>query len=257
MKIVAILCVRNGADQVAVAIRQMLEQGLEVAAIDHASTDATPDILASFPLIATRGMPWLGHFSLKDQLLAKQALIEELAPDWVVHFDADEFLHPQDRGQNLRGLIETAARAGANVINFHDCTFVPVDDEDWTGRDYVAGMRHYYFFQPYHPRMMRAFQAGLSNVVGAGHVVEGAVIYPEDAILRHYIALSQARFLEKYNARRFDPAELAVGWHVRREAIKKMEIRFPGIERLKYLPDEQARFDLSEPWAKNFWDMTE
>ena len=253
MKIAAILCVRNGEDQVAAAIRQMLAQDIPVAVIDHASTDATPDILASFPLLARRTMPWRGYFSLKVQLLAKQSLIQELAPDWVVHFDADEYLHPQNPKQTLRNLIETAAPTGANVINFHDCTFLPTDDTDYASRDYISELRHYYFFQPYHPRMMRAFQAGLSNVQGAGHMVEGAVLHPEDAILRHYIALSRAGFLQKYQSRSYDPAELSVGWHVRREAIKQLSVKFPAADRLKYLSVDN-NFDLSEPWTKNFWD---
>ena len=255
MNIVAILCVRNGEDQVAVAIREMLAQDIPVAVIDHSSTDRTAEILAGFPLTARRTMPWLGYFSLRDQLAAKQSLIADLAPDWVVHFDADEFLHPQDRGETLRDLIERADQAGADAINFHDCTFLPVDDSDHAYRDFVREIRHYYFFEPYHPRMMRAFKAGLSNVEGAGHVIEGAVLYPEDAILRHYIALSRERFLLKYRARRYDRTELAEGWHVRREAIKQLTVKFPPAAALKFLPDEGSRFDLSEPWTKNFWDQ--
>lgn len=253
MRILAVLCVRNGADQVGIALREMLAQGVEVAAIDHASSDATPEILRAFPLAAVRTMPWRGYFSLKDQLQAKQALIAELVPDWVVHFDADEKLHPQDRGKNLRQLIAEADQAGANAINFHDCTFLPVDGTDYAGRDYVREMRHYYFFEPSKPRMMRAFKAGLSNVTNAGHIVDGAVLHSEEAILRHYIALSREGFLRKYRERAFDPAELSQGWHVRREAIKTMEIRFPGADELKYLGDDEV-FDLSHAWVRNFWD---
>ena len=232
----------------------MLAQDIPVAVIDHSSTDRTAEILRDYPLLARRTMPYLGHFSLRDQLLAKHALIEELAPDWVVHFDADEYLHPQDPAQTLRALIEAADRSGANVINFNDCTFLPIDDTDYAGRDYVAEMRHYYFFEPYRPRMMRAFKAGLSNVRGAGHMVEGAELYAEDAILRHYIALSRERFLAKYRATTYDAAELSEGWHVRRHAIKTMAVSFPDASRLKCLADEGSRFDLSEPWTQNFWD---
>jgi len=89
---------------------------------------------------------------------------------------------------------QRADESGANCINFNEFVFIPAEDEDFSNTDYAKLMLNYYFFQPSHPRLMRAWKrvATLENRTSGGHLLAGEnyKLYKNDFILRHYIALS-------------------------------------------------------------------
>src|SRR5690242_1428414 len=92
------MVVRDEEDILETNIRYHLAQGVDfVLAVDHGSTDATPDILREF-----ESMGVLHHERdddpAHDQQRRVNAMIERArthhAADWVVHTDADEFWWP-------------------------------------------------------------------------------------------------------------------------------------------------------------------
>ncbi len=261
MKPVAILCLRNEEAYAGRAIRHLIEQGLLVAVIDNGSTDATADIVAGFSSreVIYRGkIEFEGAFGISRILEAKEALAREIGADWIIHHDADEIMHSPVPGETLAEAALRVERSGANAINFHEFVFVPTAaDRDFTGRDYVREMLHYYFFQPYYPRLMLMYRSSLSNLADAGHLVRepGLKVHPQDFIKRHYIALSLAALKRKYRHRQFPADELAKGWHHNRAGIDWDPVTLPAVERLKRLVAWNSRdFDTSDPWKQHFWE---
>jgi hypothetical protein len=92
------LVVRDEEDIVETNLRYHLEQGVDfVYAIDHNSTDGTPDILRSFERMGVLRM-LREEGDVHDQAprvtrLARMAH-DELGADWVINNDADEFWWP-------------------------------------------------------------------------------------------------------------------------------------------------------------------
>jgi hypothetical protein len=56
----------------------------------------------------------------------------------------------------------------------------------------------------------------------------------------------------KYGTRRYDPRELAKGWHVQRAAFDPDRVRIPPRERFKTLTEDGV-FDFSDPWTQHFF----
>ena len=261
MKSVAILCLRNEEAYVGRAIRHLIEQGVLVAVIDNGSSDATSDIVASFSpreVIYRGTLEYGGAFSISRILEANSAVAREIGADWVIHYDADEIMHSPVPGETLADAAIRVERGGANAINFHEFIFMPTDAaQDFTGRDYVREMLHYYFFQPYYPRLMLMFRSSLTNLADAGHLVRGPglKLHPQDFIKRHYIALSLTALKRKYRHRQFPADELAKGWHYNRAGIDWNPVTLPAATRLKRLASWDSRdFDTGDPWPRHFWE---
>jgi hypothetical protein len=87
-------------------------------------------------------------------------------------------------------------------------------------------MTTYYFFELEPHRLMRAWRRDLMPGMDNGHRLtsDRLKLYPQNFILRHYIALSHAQAVQKYVGRRFDPAELARGWHGNRLGIAESDL---------------------------------
>ena len=264
MKPVAILCVRNEEAYIGYAIRHLIEQGVLVAVIDNDSSDTTPAIVSSFSsrdVIHRSKIGFEGTYDLLRILETKAAVARQIGADWIIHHDADEILHSPVPGETLAEAALRAERGGANAINFHEFVFVPTAaDQDFTGHDYVREMLHYYFFQPFYPRLMRMYRSGLSNLAGAGHLVSGPdlKVHPQDFISRHYISLSLAALRRKYRHRPFLAENLARGWHRNRTGIDWDSVSLPASHSLNRLASWDSRdFDTSNPWPRHFWESAE
>lgn len=260
MRITAVLCVRNEARYLAVGLKRLVAEGLDLAVIDNDSTDGTTDILDSFghAIVHRSRLPYRGCFDLTAQLEAKQHVYRQVRTDWFVHVDADEILQSPRPGESLRQGIERVA-ADWNVVNFDEFVFVPKSaDEAHEGRDYYERMLHYYFFAPRPRRLMRAWKAsaGLVQAEG-GHALTGPDlrVAPENFLLRHYPLLSLDHARVKYPTRVFAPGDLAKGWHGNRLRVRADRIAFPPPHRLHALraPDDKA-FDRTVPWRRHFWE---
>ena len=96
MRIVVVGMVRNEADIIELFVRWQLRFADHVLLLDHASSDATSEILSA---LCSEGLPLCVERSERaemDQSQATSALVrravQELDPDWVLPFDADELL---------------------------------------------------------------------------------------------------------------------------------------------------------------------
>jgi hypothetical protein len=210
-------------------------------------------------LLAINKLPWLGHFSLRQQLLMKKTIADKLSHDWILHVDADEWLCAPDATLTLSEGIMRAHQEGFTCINFEEMVFVPWPGENFVGREYTREMTTYYFFKPSEVRLMRAWRRDIDadNVSFGGHrlVSNDLKIYPRNFINRHYIMLSQEHGRHKYASRRFDEAELAMGWHSNRISLDDGRLALRPSAYLQRLDRwDSADFVRSAPAMTHFWE---
>ncbi len=261
---VAVLCVRNEEAHLQRAIGDFVEQGIDVAVIDHGSSDRTPEICASFlgkGLVSLEQLAWTGEFDLTAQLQAKRDLLGRLGHDWVIHADADEWMHTRIQGESLLEGIDRVARLGYNAINFDEFVFLPGPEAASEPVDCKRELLSYYYFSPRENRLMRAWNRthALENVSSGGHHLAGAELRlaPESFVLRHYIVLSQRHALQKYPDRVFSAGDLEKGWHGNRLNLGSEGLRLPHPATLQKLPDwRSVALDRSNPRTRHFWEWT-
>ncbi|QVL53513.1 MAG: glycosyltransferase [Cyanobium sp. M30B3] len=271
MNILAIIAVRNESLHVRRCIDCLVRDGIEIALIDHESSDGTREIAEQYLGNGVQriiDLAWEGCFSLEKQLVTKQTIIDGSKHEWVAHFDADEWpVAPSEFG-TLKGMAEQASESGYNVINFNEFVFLPLPGESFERNGYENLMKYYYFFEPQYPRLQRMWRrdCNLSNVNQGGHLLSGGnpILFPFDGYLRHYIALSEEHAIRKYAARKFADRELARGWHANRVDITTENIRgyFGGntINHCRLMVMEDVllnRFDKSDPQSQHFWEWTD
>ncbi len=256
MRCVAVIAVRNGADYAKKCITYLIENGIEVAVIDQSSDDGTYEICQEFKndgLCYLKRVEFPGFFSLQDQLKQKYQLIDELQMDWVIHQDIDELLENPVAGISLKASIENEDSEGFNVINFNEFVFLPYDA---TISFYKSP--YYYFFEPFSPRLMRAWKKSesFSGLRSGGHILEGDThLSPRNYNLRHYVFTSQQHAFEKYSQRNFPKKETDNGWHKNRINIEKEKMVFPDKERLNKMDaDKPYELNTSIPWEKHYWE---
>jgi glycosyltransferase involved in cell wall biosynthesis len=262
MRAVALLCVRNEEALIAHCLDNWGESGCDVVLIDNDSEDRTVDIARGYlgrGLLSIERLPWTGRFQLREQLLIKKRLIQDLDHDWVIHTDTDEWLCAPWRDATLLDGVRRVDSEGFNCINFIELVFPPWPDEDFTFTDYTRRMKTYYFFAPRHPHRVLAWRRDLyaDNVEGAGHILTGPDLrlYPTDFIMRHYIALSRDHAIMKFVPRRYDPAELARGWFSNRVNIAPERFALKPSPYLRQLNRwDTVDFDRSMPAVKHFWE---
>lgn len=255
--ITVIMCVRNEEGYLRTCLKRLVRQGIRLAVIDNDSTDGTAGILEEFSRHMDRRefLPWDGTLDLVAILEAVARVTKTITHGWVIHQAPDEALDSDDPNESLRDAIERIDRTDANVINFDEFVFLPLGDESFAGRDYVAVGRHYYFHEPQPLRLMRAWRAGsdLSQVHG-GHRLSGSDLrlHGRNLPLRHYPFLSLEHARAKYTTRNFAERGLAQGWHGNRRGLLPEDMEFPPVERLKaWTPGRPL--DASDPWLRHYW----
>ena len=260
LRIVAIVAIRNEAAYIANCLRHLIRNEVDVAIIDNQSTDNSQSIYLATEfcssLTAVRQLPFKGAFYLEQSLLAKQALIEELETDWVIHIDADEIMHSYREGETLRAAIERIDAAGYNAIEFNEFVFLPVDVPYRSNIQSWQPMLHYYFRRPPPPKMSAWRKDAHLTMAGGGHRLEGEALAlaPEQLALRHYIVRSQEHAFIKYTTRIFPAEELQRRWHRDRHEQPMESFFFPAPEELCKLGHPGDRnLDRSKPRKRNYW----
>jgi hypothetical protein len=127
MRITALLAARNEAKNLRLTLKSLAECGIDLALLDHGSSDSPREVAAAVGVRVVRVVPLpdRGYFSLTDQLEAKARLAAELDTAWLIHLDADEILESPRPGETLRDGLERAAREGYEVVNFDEFVFPP------------------------------------------------------------------------------------------------------------------------------------
>ena len=172
-----------------------------------------------------------------------------------MHVDADEIHHASSDDISLVDVARRADKEGCNAINFEEFVFLPQLGQ---GTSHLETLRYYYYAPLFH-RLVRLYRRGqgLDNRARAGHGVNGnPIIYPQNQVLRHYIALDQSHLIKKYLGRVFDEADLRKGWHRNRVGLTEEMLSLKRFEddMFDYLPTRDSRaFLRNRPRNRHFW----
>jgi glycosyltransferase involved in cell wall biosynthesis len=256
MRVVAVLAAYNEERFLPGCLEHLFAQGVEVYLLDNESPDRTREIAESYRgrgLIGLETLPRNGVFSLRRQLLRKEELAASLGADWLMHVDADE-IHEAPDGATLAESFARSEAAGYNAVNFLELTFVPTrEDPDHDHARFRETMRWYYPFLPDYPHRLNAWkrQPGRVDLVSTGgHRVRfpGLSVDPASLLMRHYLFLSRAHAMRKYQQNSYDRAECEAGWHQWRAWADFRTLPFPSRGELKE-SRAAARLDVSDPWT--------
>ncbi|MEM1412070.1 MAG: glycosyltransferase family 2 protein [Pseudomonadota bacterium] len=261
VRCVALILVRNEVVHLRRLLPALIDQGIDVVVIDNDSSDGAHELYETYQgrgLLWHERLPFEGVFDLKAALLLKRDIAARLEHDWIISIDADEWMHSPRPGESLTEGLARAQASGANVVNFEEFVFLPLEGDFSERTDYPQHLRHYYFFCPEPHRLMRAWRRDchFSNAENAGHRIAHprARVFEENFVLRHYITLSQAHIVEKYVGREFPEEALARGWHFNRVGLTEEMLAFPPDSSLKQLPRWDARpLETDEPKKKHYW----
>jgi glycosyltransferase involved in cell wall biosynthesis len=265
MKITAILAIRNEEAYLANCLRHLVQNEVNFVVIDNGSSDSSSEIYRRLEfaanLIDVEELPYGGTFSLTEQLRQKMEVVEAVDTDWIIHLDADEIMHSYREGESLNAALCRLDAEGWTVVNFDEFVFLPSEADYVSDAQGCQPIRHYYFFEPSSPRLMRAWRkaGGLSMVESGGHLLAGNGIRlaPEHLALRHYIVRNQEHAFTKYTTRVFAPEDLALGWHGNRANQPAEAFAFPAASLLKRLDKtDQRDLDRSEPRTAHYWQWS-
>jgi len=262
VRITAILAVRNERPYLGNCLKHLIDNGLDYVVIDNGSTDGSAELLRqpefARHLADYRVHPYEGVFDWTGLMQAREAAARDSGSDWALFVSADEIMHSYVPGESLAEAIERLDAAGADVIDFNEFVFLPVDHDYVPDAPGPQPMLHYYFFEPNRPRLMRARRRLLdvSHVNRGGHVLEGAPfrLADESFGLRHYLFRDQAHALSKYVGRVFRQNELERGWHSNRAGVDANRFSFPPADALHRLerPDDRA-LRRDAPRKRHYW----
>jgi glycosyltransferase involved in cell wall biosynthesis len=242
MRAVALLSTYNEERFIAGCLEHLTRQGLEVYLIDNESTDGTVAIAERYVgrgLIGIERLPRDGVFRLRQQLARKEALAATLDADWFIHVDTDQIVLPPRSAQTLAQAMAEVEAQGYNAINFDQFAFVPTREApDHDHPNYQQTMRWYYPQEEFYPHALRAWKRQDKPVElswSGGHQVRfpGVRMYPAAFRYRHYLFLSVEHAIRKYLHKRYDPAEIADGWHGWRIHLRPETIPLPSQAELR------------------------
>lgn len=263
MRITAILSIRNEAEYIGNCLAHLVHNGLDFIVIDNESDDRTVDIVRqdrfARHLVDLRSHPYPGYFDWQGLMQAREKAASECGADWVLFVSADEIMHSRREAETLSDAIHRIADTGAQVIDFEEFVFLPVDTDYVSDAEGWQPLRHYYFFQPAPVRLMRARRTDLdvSHIEMGGHTLVGSPyrLADEKMVLRHYIFRSRQHAEQKYTQRVFAESEVKRGWHGNRIGFHDSAFSFPSAERLKLLRQtDQRDLERDQPVLKHYWE---
>jgi hypothetical protein len=223
--VIAILAAYNEGDVVAQVIGDLVRQGIQVYLVDHGSTDDTVAQAEPFlgcGLLAIERLGGGPTVRWSDVLRRKEELAAQLAADWFLHQDADEFRESPWENLGLREAIRRVDRLGYDAIDFELLNFRPTHDDFRPGADVREAFPYYEraeAFDKVQVRCWRRSEHAVDLVSSGGHdaMFPGRKVFPVRFLLRHYPVRGQAHGERKVlveRLQRFAPEERAQGWHV-------------------------------------------
>jgi hypothetical protein len=263
MRVVAVIGIRNEIAYLANLLQYLIDNGVDYAIIDNDSSDGSGELANSLRfkgnLVAYERLPYEGFYDWEAILKAKERLYRKVDADWLIHHDADEIMHSYQPRETISETLSRISTSGANVVNFDEFVFVPIDHSYQPESGGQQPLTYYYFFEPMPLRLMRAWHATLSvsNVDTGGHKLSGhdIVIAEESMALRHYMFKNQQHAYTKYNTRTYSKKELARGWHGNRVGFSELNYTFPQASLLQSLVDPSDRnLNRQSPKRHHYWD---
>jgi hypothetical protein len=258
---VAIIAAHNEADIIGPVVGHLIEQGLSVYLLDHASTDGTTDAVAPFlghGLLAIEPFPGdrfpaaRSAFAWADILTRKAELSGELDADWFIHHDADEFRESPWEHLSLLDAIRRVDRFGYNAIDFEVFDFQPTDDSLQPGADPRPALRFYEPGRAWDKVQIKCWKKGIAPpdlISSGGHdaMFPGRRVFPMRFLLRHYPFRGQAHGTQKVfvdRRPRLLPQETSRGWHVQYGELSEDHNFVRPQDTLLEYDAEAARLDL-------------
>ena len=253
--VVAIIAAYNEADIIGQVVGDLVAQGVGVYLLDNGSTDGTvaevmpylgQGLLAveRFPAEDTGSEEAPRVFDWERILRRKEALAWQVAAEWFIHHDADEFRESPWTGVALADAVRRVDALGYNAIDFAVWEFPPIHDRFRPGDDV---RETFPLCRPGQPRdrvQIKCWKRGTAPVdlvSTGGHEVRfpGRRVFPLRFIVRHYPIRGQAhgeRKVFRERLPRFLQTERERGWHVQYDAM---------IEGQSFLgnPSELTRYD--------------
>jgi hypothetical protein len=261
-RIVALVTAYNEERLIANCVEHLARHGVEVYLIDNGSTDRTAAIARGYlgrGVTAIESLARDGTFRWQEILRRKEELAAALDADWFINVDADEFHLPPAGAGRLADAVAAVDAVGCNAVEFTEFTFLPTAEApDHDHPDYLRTMRWYYPFVPRPLHLMRAWKKPRKGRAEFGWSGGHHLRLPELRLapvpfpMKHYLCLGRAHLLRKYVERRFDPAELARGWHGWRARLDPTRVVFPRQAELRDFRGDD-RLDPSCPRTRHFF----
>jgi hypothetical protein len=236
LPLVAIMAAYNEADIIGATVSHLVEQGAFLYLLDDGSTDGTVEAAraaAGDRLIGWESLagPADSHprtFQWSRILDRKSELAASIDADWFIHQDADEFRESPWPHLTLAEAVSLVDRLGWNAIDFEVFTFVPEHGADDAAQDLAGRFKRYHPGAAYDRVQVRCWKKTPLPVdlkATGGHEARfpGRRIFPVRFLMRHYPIRSTEqgeRKVFRERKPRFDPEELARGWHVQYEGLE-------------------------------------
>jgi hypothetical protein len=233
----AVMPAYNEGDVIGAAIGALISEGVDVYLLDHRSTDDT--VAAATPWLG-RGLVRIERFPdesgpglherngdvmvWRDILRRVEQVTGEVAADWYLFVNADEFRESPWPGVSLADGLREADELGFSAVNFELVNFRPTPQDAFVpGTDVREALRFYEEPGPYDLLQVKAWKGQPSGPVDLAHhgghdvLFDGKRVFPVPFVLRHYPIRSAEHGRRKVIAERlgrFAAEERAGGWHV-------------------------------------------
>jgi hypothetical protein len=199
LRLLGVLLCYNDGDLVVDAVRYLREQGHDLIAWDHGSTDETPEVLRSLSgeLLELQSVPRSVDFYGLYPAMSEH-LMKEYAGryDWVSWPDQDEFLEGPDRRQTYKEWLEEVAQSPYDWVQFNNYNFWWTKADDQRAERAVDRVRHYSLFPDCGPRI-RSWRASATNIRQFNHNPPLGERYPRLFNLRHYPMRSEVQMTRR------------------------------------------------------------
>jgi len=249
MRIVRVLPgVYNEIDILEENLRFYIDQGFESIVIDNGSTDGSYELCKSY---LGKGIIKLSQIVTKEfdtRLLLKEAtlLYKEVNPDWVILADADEFIEPCEKDQNLRKAIELESNNGNTVIPLNHFIFKMTEKDNMSIEGVLSRMKFY----------GKANDAGRAKIWrDSRHVEISNPHFPSFINLNEYRLSSNKLILRHYPLRTVEQAKAKIkrvrpslnnpfGWGIHYLGINDISSIIANPDDLNYYNEDKAwKFD--------------
>jgi glycosyltransferase involved in cell wall biosynthesis len=260
-RVIALLAAYNEGDVISPVIEQLVENGVDVYLIDNRSTDNT---VAEASRWLGRGLMEIEQFPERTGpgesaafdwtalLRRKEELSQELAADWFLHHDADEFRESPWPGTPLKEAIRWVDRLGYNCIDFRVLNFPPTDDAFEAGQDPRLHFRYWEAPAAFDQGQVKCWKkegSPISLIPSGGHEVgmPHRRIFPIQFLLRHYPIRGQGHGRRKiFSDRRgrFVDRERARQWHIQYDGIEESHDFLADPATLRPFDEDQVRLEL-------------
>jgi SAM-dependent methyltransferase len=252
-RVVALIAAFNEEDIIDQVVADLIRQGILVYLIDDGSTDRTAAAVTHHlgrGLLKIERRERSTAFDWTALLRRKEELSSEIAADWFLHQDADEFRESPWIDLTLREALWEVDLRGYSAVDFKVLNFRPTTDQ--SERDVRDTIR---FYEPAHEwdrLQVKAWrkQPSIELASSGGHevVFQNRRVCPVRFLSRHYPVRSQRHGTRKvFQERlpRFLAEERERRWHVQYDALEPGHnfVRSPS-ELLEFDP-VRVRIDLS------------